>query len=138
MKKYIIAIPQNKEMEDDYQNGWEIETSLIEKLNLKEDELFYVYTKFPEKTEYISIPSEVFRELDINEVWETINKMDTNALIDTYEEAEIRNKNKLVEVENFLNSIKENFSDETTLVVNKIILLIRKAIRNNVGVYFFF
>lgn len=84
-------------------------------------------------------PSFLSVAYEINEVFSsTLNEIDINALIAEYEESEITDISKLLEVEIFLNIKKENFSDETKLVVDKIILLIKKAIKNNVGIYFFF
>ena len=139
MKKYIIAVPQHKDMEDDYQNGWEIETNLIESLELKKDDVFEVYVRYPAQTEYISLSSKEFNTLEKHGIWDSINELvSENIFIEEYEEDEILDIQNLMKIIDFLENKKKVFSYEMMLLIDKVLVLIRKAIQNNVGIYFFF
>ena len=138
MKKYYIAIPQSIKVEEDYQNGWEIDNNLVKELNLKKDEFFDVYVDNPKETKYITLTLEEFNFLEINEIWDTMNQIDSNAMIDDYEEAEIRNPNSLIRIIHFLNTKENEFTIEKNKIIKEIIELIQLAIKNKVGVYFFF
>ena len=138
MKKYYIAIPQSIKVEEDYQNGWEIDKNLIKELNLKKDDFFDVYVKNQEETKYIELTPEEFNFLENNEIWDTMNQIDSSAMIDDYEESEIRNPTSLIRIVNFLETKENEFTIEKNKIIKEIIELIQLAIKHKVGVYFFF
>jgi hypothetical protein len=138
-KKYWIAIPQTVSMQNDYKNGWEIETSTIEKENLILDEFFNTYVKNPDNTEFINFDTNVYNELDKIGVWDTLNQISSGEYIEAYEEGDITNIDELKEVYTYLQSIKEKaLSENAKKAIDGMLYLIDKAIKNNVGIYFFF
>jgi hypothetical protein len=138
-KKYWIAIPQTVSMQNDYKNGWEIETSTIEKENLILDEFFNTYVKNPDNTEFINFDTDVYNELDKIGVWDTLNQISSGEYIEAYEEGDITNIDELKEVYTYLQSIKEKaLSENAKKAIDGMLYLIDKAIKNNVGIYFFF
>jgi len=138
MKKNWIAIPQNKRVEYDYQNGWEIEDETIKKENLKLDEFFDLYVKDSSKTKCIGLSDKEYYELDKLGIWDNLNNISPNALIDHHEEAEITNPEELEDVIIFLRKNIDLFSKESNKVILELIDLIEEALSIGVGVYFFF
>lgn len=139
VKKYTIAIPQDKKMQDAYENGWEIETKTIEDEKLLFDDLFEVYVKNIDDTEYIDLNSEIFHELNTIGVWNSLNQFATYGSIEDYEEGDIKELQQMQNAYSYLKSINNtSLSKESKKIIDNIINLIEKAIQKNVGIYFFF
>ena len=136
---YCVAIPQTMAMQNDYENGWEIDTITVEKEKLSLDDIFEVYVKNPDDTEYINFYDDVYNELDKIGVWDTLNQISSGEYIEAYEEGDITNIDELKEVYTYLQSIKEKaLSENAKKAIDGMLYLIDKAIKNNVGIYFFF
>jgi len=132
-----IAIPQNKKMENEYINGYELELEFIKQNNLELDEIFEVYVE-EDKTKYINFTNKHFIELENYGIWDELNTIPNIFIgIELYESADIPNK-FLKKVLEYLKEDKEGLSKEAKQVIEEMILLFEEAIEIGVGVYFFF
>ena len=138
-KKYWIVIPQTITMQNHYENGWEIDTTTIEKENLLLDDFFDVYVKNPDDTEYINFYDDVYNELEKIGVWDTLNQISSGEYIEAYEEGDITDTNELKEVSTYLESLQiKTLSENAKKTIINILSLVNKAIKKNLGIYFFF
>ena len=139
MKKYCIAIPQTISMQNDYENGWELDITVIENKKLILDDIFDVYIKNPDDIEYLNFHDDVYKELDGIGVWDTLNQISSGEYIEAYEEGDIKDMKELKGVYSYLQSLEnESLSNSANKTVKGISDLIENALKKGVGVYFFF
>jgi len=139
-RKYWVAIPQNIAMQNNYESGWEIEIKTIEEENLILDEFFNTYVKNPDDTESTLFYTDVYNELEELGVWDMLSQISSgDYAIEAYEEGDITDSDELKEVYTYLQSIKEKpLSEDTEKTIEGMLYLVDKAIKNGLGVYFFF